>query len=156
MPFKRPSPIRASSTSSSTSRFEPPSKRPRFSSSQDPSSSSYPDVIKIYIVQAKIDPQVIADLLHIVESNTVYHKAPSLGVRDAGTERPSDDHHGGVLFQLCNDVDKAEVVITVVHTKKRLERHVDWKLAVRSLSLPVTLDSINRCLCELKSRKKRR
>jgi hypothetical protein len=121
MPFKRPSPVRESSQSSSNT--GPPLKRLRSRSpyafqNRASSSSSRVTVIKVYIVQTKLDPETLLDLYRVVEGHQVFAEPSGSGVR----------------FDLCQDVDKAEVVVTAVHMRRRLERHVEWDIAVRNSS----------------------
>jgi hypothetical protein len=119
MPFKRPSPTRESSESSSNT--VPPLKRLRScSSSQDQApSNSRITPVTVYIVQSKLDPELLSDLFRIAERDQIF----------TGT---SDSNHEGVKFDLCHDVGEAEVVVTAVHMRRRLERHVDWEIVVRS------------------------
>jgi hypothetical protein len=35
------------------------------------------------------------------------------------------------MMELCSDIRNADVVVTAVQMRKRLERHLDWELAVR-------------------------
>jgi hypothetical protein len=133
MPFKRPSSNTQDSTKSRSSSAAPAPKRARShppSHNQASSSSRTIRVIKIYIVQTKLDPEIISDLFHIADGDQVF--ADSL---DAG-------HHDGVRFRLCRDVGEADIIVTAVHMRRRLERHVDWDIVVRSsfLGYNITVD----------------
>jgi hypothetical protein len=118
--FKRPSPVRESSQSSSNT--GPPLKRLRsrspYAFQNQVSSSSRVTVIKVYIVQTKLDPETLLELYRVVEGHQVF----------------AEPSGSGVKFDLCQDVDKAEVVVTAVHMRRRLERHVEWDIAVRNSS----------------------
>lgn len=111
MPFKRPSPgTPDSSQSSSNTR---PRARSRSPTHNQASSSSHITVITVYIVQAKLDPEIASDLFRVTEGDRVF----------------KDGHDNGVRFHLCHDVGEAEVVVTAVHMRRRLERHIDWEIA---------------------------
>jgi len=115
MPFKRPSPTRDSSQSSSNTGPRLKRARSRSPSHDQASSSSHITVITVYIVQAKLDPEIVSDLFRVAEGDQVFE----------------DGHRNGVRFNLCHDVGEAEVVVTAVHMRRRLERHIDWGIAVR-------------------------
>lgn len=59
--------------------------------------------LKIYIIPAKLDPEEIIKLVELAE------------------------HAGAVL---CSNAESAELLITAIGMRKRLERHIDWTLAV--------------------------
>ena len=63
--------------------------------------------VRVHVLQAKFDPEAIAEIYSLIET--------------------SDP----VRLQLCPDVADADVIITNVHMRRRLERHVDWTVAVR-------------------------
>jgi len=67
--------------------------------------------LKVYIVQAKLDEQTIAELYGLIESTQV-----------------SKEHH--LELEICNQVEDADIILTVIQMRKRLERHVDWRIAV--------------------------
>jgi DNA polymerase mu len=121
MPFKRPSRTRDSSVSSSNT--GPRLKRVRSQSPSEGQASSNTRLtdIAIYIVQTKLNHEITAELFRIAEGDQVFVD-------------PSGKHHG-VRFHLCHDVGEAEVIVTAVHMRRRLERHIDWEIAVRSSSL---------------------
>lgn len=127
MPFKRP---KAISYSSSRSSIEPAPKRLRSSSSPP---HGHPTIVRIYIVQAKLDPSLISELLQIAESGEVYSR------RAEKSGASPDSQHHGIKIKLCNEVDQAEIIITSIHMRKRFERHVDWNLAVGHLFPPCAL-----------------
>ena len=62
--------------------------------------------VKIYIVQAKIDPSSLSELFRLAERHS---------------ER------------LCSDAEEADVIITAIHMRRRFERHVPWDMAVSTL-----------------------
>lgn len=80
------------------------SKRPR--RSLDTFNGSNLSDIRLYVVQSKMDSQTVSDLISLAEE------------------------HG---CSLCDSVEDANIVLTEVRMRKRLERHVDWELAVRRL-----------------------
>jgi len=65
--------------------------------------------LKVYIVQAKLDEKAIHELHDLIE-----HSSPP--------------HNLGL--ELCNNPADADIILTNIRMKKRLERHVDWKIAV--------------------------
>lgn len=64
--------------------------------------------VKIYIVQAKLDSPTIAELFRLAEQN---------------------------CEKLCSDPEEADVILTAIGVKKRLERHVPWEVAVSAFPL---------------------
>lgn len=117
MPFKRPAPTRASSS-------DVPLRIPKSPGvSVDGPSNDHVRAIPIYILQTKLDSSTAHRLFDIAESEKAYL------TQDSGS---SADPNKGVKFQLCPEIEDAEVIITVVHMRKRFERHVDWEIAVRS------------------------
>jgi DNA polymerase IV len=105
------SPKLASDRSSSSSSFTsnaPPSKRRRTSDSTSSlSTAKASEFTKVHILQAKLDSEAIQELFALVDKNA-----------------------DGLHLERCLKVDDAEVVITAVHMRKRLERHLDWMVAV--------------------------
>lgn len=70
--------------------------------------------LKIYIVDAKLDDCIAYELRSIVEAS----------------DSLFDKHGHPISLQLCAQVEDAEVVVTAVRMKQRLERHISWNLAV--------------------------
>lgn len=108
MPFKRPdSPqpdVLGSSSRSGTPSARPrPAKRPRLSSR---GRKRVLKGIKIHILQAKLQPDILSELYALAESS------------------------GATLVAEAKD---AEVVITAIGMRKRLERHIPWEIAVSLL-----------------------
>ena len=101
---------RSSSLSSSRSVTGATRSRKRFrsSSSYDSDSEVVSRSLKVYIVQAKLDEKTIRELHDLIE-----HSSP----RNLG-------------LVLCNNAADADIILTNIRMKKRLERHVDWKIAV--------------------------
>lgn len=90
MPFKTPAPSESHPRSGSISESPgPPEKAIRN--------------VKIYIVQAKLDPSGLSELFKLAEQHA---------------ER------------VCSDADEADVIITAIQMRRRLERHVPWDVAV--------------------------
>ncbi|KZP27630.1 Nucleotidyltransferase [Athelia psychrophila] len=115
MPFKRPSPTRNSS--SNVSSRAP--KHPRTSLSGGCTNDRI-STIAIYILQTKLDSNTTNRLFSIAESEEVYIS------QDSDSASGTSD---GVRFELCHEIDEAEVIITAVHMRKRLERHIAWEVA---------------------------
>ena len=116
MPLKRPnSPTQRASSSSSKSQTPseiqiPPSKKPRLSA--PPSTTGASDALKglkVHILDAKLDSAAIAEMLALL-------------ARCGATA--------------CQTADAADVVVTAVTMRKRLERHMDWETAVSGLLPP--------------------
>ncbi|EGO26473.1 hypothetical protein SERLADRAFT_447668 [Serpula lacrymans var. lacrymans S7.9] len=123
MPFKRPSPARSESSSSVE---EHPSKRPRLSSPTEIiSNASNTRPLKVYIVPAKIDSKTFSSLCRLTERRDAILEKVSPKKDGNGTEVDVCDFD----LELSGDVHEADVVVTAVHMKQRLERHVDWELA---------------------------
>ncbi|KAK0494756.1 hypothetical protein EDD18DRAFT_1076631 [Armillaria luteobubalina] len=118
-----------SSSSSASRSFSPQPKR--FKSSTAGSGSESPTVtvnpLRVYIIEAKLKVKEIAELRSILESGEV------LGDADSGQ------------FQLVYEADAkdADVIVTAVKMKKRLERHIDWNLAVQKFV--ITPDWLRDC-----------
>ncbi len=72
--------------------------------------------LRVHIIEAKLKVKEIAELRSILESGEVF------GDADSGQ------------FKLVYEADAkdADVIVTAVKMKKRLERHIDWDLAVSS------------------------
>jgi hypothetical protein len=62
--------------------------------------------IRLHVIQAKLDGRALAELFALA------------------------DAHAGTV---CARPDDADVVVTAIRMRQRLERHLDWALAVRSL-----------------------
>ncbi|KAF9486019.1 DNA polymerase mu [Pholiota conissans] len=119
MPKRRARSYSVSSASSASSVSSKPSstasrapKRLRSSStasSPEGSTSPSPKVLKIYIVQEKLDEKSVHELYDLVEQN---------------------NNPANVLaLELCADPNEADVIITAIGMRKRLQRHVDWNIA---------------------------
>jgi len=103
MPFKRPAPIpHPQSGSLSPSETSSFSLPPAKHARTSHSEKSLSQV-KIYIVQAKLDESALSELLNLAERHS---------------ER------------LCEVADEADVIITAIRMRRRLERHIPWTLAV--------------------------
>ena len=70
--------------------------------------------LKIYIVQAKIEHKDLLDLFQLIEA----------------TQSKKGKARKSVQFVLVSDYADADVIITNIRMKKRLERHLQWNVAV--------------------------
>ncbi|KAG9312111.1 hypothetical protein JVU11DRAFT_7398 [Chiua virens] len=69
---------------------------------------------RIHILSTKIQPGVLDELVSLVERST--------------TALSHGDRVGSHL-ELATDSDHADVIVTAIHTKPRLERHITWDVA---------------------------
>ncbi|KAK7036418.1 hypothetical protein VNI00_011615 [Paramarasmius palmivorus] len=93
----------SSSSSCSDSSSEPSRKRRRSVSPSDAKT------VNVYIVDAKLDAETIAELVSLVEESRINKQD----------------------LEICPRVEDADVIVTGVRMRKRLERHLEWNLAVR-------------------------
>jgi len=70
--------------------------------------------LKIYVVQAKIEHKDLLDLFQLIEA----------------TQTKKGKARNSVQFELVSDYADADVIITNIRMKKRLERHLQWHVAV--------------------------
>ncbi|KAG5342625.1 hypothetical protein C0989_012130 [Termitomyces sp. Mn162] len=91
------------------------SSGPESSSPGQYSPSGY-HMIKVYILQAKLDATAVAELYTLIES--------------------CKDVPDGLRLQLCGNPSDADVILSNVHMRKRLERHLDWDIAVEPIATP--------------------
>lgn len=61
------------------------------------------DAVRVHIIQAKMGPDTVAELLGLVDAVSAVH---------------------------CSAAEDAEVLVTAITMRARLERHVSWALAV--------------------------
>lgn len=87
----------------------PPSKRKR-SCSPDSFSGDSEDQINVFIIDAKLNAETVEELISLIEE---------FKVKDATKE-----------LQLSSNAENADIIITEVRMRKRLERHLDWNTAV--------------------------
>ncbi|TFY83154.1 hypothetical protein EWM64_g845 [Hericium alpestre] len=102
MPFKRPEPPSDSDAVSSSSVTPAEPSQPPRKKSRPSQLGDLLKGVKIFVLQTKLEAPTIAELLFLIERS--------------GAE-------------LCKDVKEASVIITAVRMRKRLERHIDWKIA---------------------------
>lgn len=99
-----------------------PFKRIRSSyicSFQDLSSEVQKSSLNIYLLDAKLKPDVVEEISALVDR---FHNVDgNSSSKEEFTERE---------LQLCPNVEDADVIITAVRMRKRLERHVNWNIAV--------------------------
>lgn len=73
-------------------------------------------VVKLYLVQAKLSEESISELFSLAERHNLRVSKSRTGEE--------------VTLELCPSAEQSDVVITNVRMRKRLERHIDWDLAV--------------------------
>lgn len=73
-------------------------------------------VIKVYVLQSKMEEQTISHLFSLVENLA---SLPS-----------KHDENTPFMLELCQNVREADVVLTNIRMRRRLERHMPWDLAV--------------------------
>ncbi|KAJ3877929.1 DNA polymerase mu [Lentinula edodes] len=113
-----------SSKRPSSEELSPPALKRRRSTSicsfQDLSSEVQNSSLNIYLLDAKLKPDAVEEISALVDK---FHNVDgNSSSKEEYTERE---------LQLCPNVEDADVIITVVHMRKRLERHVDWNIARR-------------------------
>ena len=120
MPFKRPAPPVHESRSSLS-----PSSPNLGDDVEGSSKQSTPTTtskvlygVKIYVIQAKLSPSQIAELFTLAEKH---------------------------CRKLCRGVDEADVVLTAISMRKRLERHMTWETAVCVYYLSMALRYLTGC-----------
>ncbi|CCM02941.1 uncharacterized protein FIBRA_05056 [Fibroporia radiculosa] len=102
MPFKRPAPYPQSRSGSHAPSDDSPAQTSSAKRARASHSAKALSNIKLYIVAAKLDPPVLSDLIVLAE------------------------HHAG---SLCKHAVDADVIITAIGMRRRLERHIPWDLA---------------------------
>ncbi|KAL4079258.1 hypothetical protein J3A83DRAFT_4356177 [Scleroderma citrinum] len=122
MPFKRSltpcTPLSDDENSSCSSNMLRNSKRPRSSSPWNTTQSSKDlPPIKIYVLSAKFDNNTFQNLLGLAERCSL-----------------RDDESGDASVNVRNmevaaNPQEADVIVTAIHTRPRLERHISWSLA---------------------------
>ncbi|KAF9071631.1 hypothetical protein BDP27DRAFT_1218834 [Rhodocollybia butyracea] len=88
--------------------YSPILKRKRSSSPNSGSDAPGKSLLKVFIIDAKLDAEVVEDLRHLIDN--------------FGTA-------AGTQLQLCPSAEDAQIVITDIHMQKRIERHVNWDTA---------------------------
>lgn len=111
-PKRRPGNDTTSSASEEGSGPRRSKKRPRNSRTDDSDDEARP--LRVYIVQAKLSSDAVKELYQLVEE---------FASSSSETEQASE-------MELCSDPKKADIIITAVHMKPRLERHISWSVAV--------------------------
>lgn len=93
-----------------------PFKRPLSSSDDSESNDERQDnTILVYILRAKIHPETMSELASLVE-NYQFERV---------NNRPSERN-----LELTADVEKADIIVTATNMRQRLERHIEWRIAV--------------------------
>lgn len=113
---KRSVATRRSSSLSPDSDEEREHKRFRSSSPEEHSWDSHRS-LKVYVVQEKIEENHLVELFDSIESTA---KTSSF------------------LLEPVSDYRGADIIVTNIHMRKRLERHVPWNVAVSGLRLTST------------------
>ncbi|KAJ7782666.1 DNA polymerase mu, partial [Mycena metata] len=104
---------------------ERPTKRRKMSDSDSSSGIVSPTpqiptfgVVKLYLVQAKLTAQDISDLFSLAETH-------NLRVSKSQNRATNPE----IQLALCSNPEESDIVVTNVHMRQRLERHIDWNLA---------------------------
>ncbi|KAJ3724399.1 hypothetical protein C8R42DRAFT_701765 [Lentinula raphanica] len=103
----------------------PPQKRKRsasLSSLSDTSTNAEDSSLNVFLLDVKMKPETVEELSSIIDT---FHND---GEKQISKENNQSSERG---LRLCPNMKDADVVITVVHMRKRLERHVDWNIARR-------------------------
>ncbi|KAI0079811.1 Nucleotidyltransferase [Panus rudis PR-1116 ss-1] len=112
MPFKRPAPPPHATSSGYSSKSDSALQEgiaPSKRSRVSRSAKALPDV-KVYIIQTKLDSPTIAELFGLAERN---------------------------CEKICGDPEEADVIITAIRMRRRLERHIPWDVATsKAIVLP--------------------
>ncbi|OBZ65065.1 DNA-directed DNA/RNA polymerase mu [Grifola frondosa] len=101
MPFKRPAPLPSQSESQSSSSANLLSGSSKRPRLSPPPGKALPNV-KLFIVQAKLNTSAISELFGLAEQHAK---------------------------RLCNKPEDADVIVTAIGMRRRLERHIPWELA---------------------------
>ncbi|KAG7449688.1 Nucleotidyltransferase [Guyanagaster necrorhizus] len=128
---KRPHLVYSSSSSPSRSLSPQPKRfKSSIAGSQSESSTAIVNPLRVHIIEAKLKVKEIAELRSILESGKVLCDA------DSGQ------------FQLVYEAEAkdADVIVTAVKMRKRLERYIDWDLAVQKFV--ITPDWLRDCAKE--------
>jgi len=125
MPLKR----QASSTRSSSQESIEIIHHKRLRSSS-PASWDEAKTIQIYIVPAKIEQDTLLELYDLIEAKN--------------TKQNSQYQGNPFQIELSNNFADADVIVTNVRMKKRLERHIQWDIAKNKaiVSLEWLYDSV--------------
>ncbi|PPQ63044.1 hypothetical protein CVT24_005990 [Panaeolus cyanescens] len=100
---------------SATSTRATPSKRPKLGPHYyNPAPSDRP--IKVFLIQAKLSEQEVTNVYRIIDEH-------SLG---------DDANDGALNLQYCNNPADADIILTKISMRKRLERHIPWQLAEKT------------------------
>lgn len=104
------------SASPSDGGFSDESSHPSNSASpaDTPESSVDRHPLRIHVISVKLEPGVLEHLVNLVEK----HAAQRGG------------KVGAQCLELTADSDHADVIVTAIHTRPRLERHIRWEIAV--------------------------
>ncbi|KAJ7018344.1 hypothetical protein C8F04DRAFT_1277805 [Mycena alexandri] len=104
---------------------ERPTKRRKMSDSDSSSEIASPTpqipisgVVKLYLVQAKLTAQNISELFSLAETHNL---------RVSKSQNRATDPE--IQLALCSNPEESDIVVTNVHMRQRLERHIDWNLA---------------------------
>ena len=120
-PSPRPTASPSSCPTPSSSVSSEPHSTKRRRTKSPPSSRP----IKLHIVEAKLDAKTLSELVSLAESHS--HRQ---GKRNVTMPRNASHNHHPLEIQLCWDAHEADTIVTAVQMRKRLERHLDWSLAV--------------------------
>ena len=108
MSFKQPPPLSHTAPGKRSQSQESLSAPSTSNLARLPLSAKALPKVKVYIVEAKIDSPSLAGLVRAAEQNAK---------------------------SVCRDPQEADVIITAIGMRKRLERHISWELAVSTTVL---------------------
>ncbi|KAH7911389.1 hypothetical protein BJ138DRAFT_1085723 [Hygrophoropsis aurantiaca] len=122
MPFKRSASPTYSDSGSSRERSP---KRPRPSSPWNIQEKPLEQIpLNIYILSTKLEPRSFSELVNLVEGKKDSVKP------EGQNEVPPNKLDGIQLkLELAKNADEADIIVTAVRMRQRLERHVKWDLA---------------------------
>ncbi|EIW80380.1 Nucleotidyltransferase [Coniophora puteana RWD-64-598 SS2] len=113
-------PVRSSSDSGSSRERTP--KRVRSSSPWriDESPSHDEETLKIHVLRAKMDDDAYASLVKLIETSRIVLR------RHRNTDA-EDAEWKNLVF--AEDIKDADVIVTAIRMRQRLERHISWQVA---------------------------
>ncbi|PPQ87454.1 hypothetical protein CVT25_008190 [Psilocybe cyanescens] len=78
--------------------------------------------LKVYVIQEKLGENTVQELYNLIDST------PTSAQRVTSTSDGAEENYH-LHLELCGDPKDADIIVTNIRMKKRLERHVDWNTA---------------------------